>query len=137
VAAVLGRGLRNAALAIVVVAWPSYARVSRGLVLSVGDSEYVQSARLLGASSRKALVRDVLPNVAGPVFVLATLDLATAILLLSGLSFLGLGAQPPTAEWGSMVADGTQYVQGGWIGTFAGLAIVAVVLAVNFLVDCL
>src|SRR5690242_9295079 len=71
VAAVLGRGLFNAALAIVVVAWPSYARVARGLVLSVGDSEYVQSARLLGASSRKALFRDFLPNVAGPIFVLA------------------------------------------------------------------
>ena len=100
VTAVLGRGLRNAALAIVVVAWPSYARVVRGLVLSVGDSEYVQSARLLGASSRRALFRDVLPNVAGPVLVLATLDLANAILLLSGLSFLGLGAQPPQAGVG-------------------------------------
>jgi peptide/nickel transport system permease protein len=137
VAAVLGRGLYNAALAIVVVAWPSYARVVRGLVLSVGDSEYVQSARLLGASSRRTLVRDVLPNVAGPVFVLATLDLANAILLLSGLSFLGLGAQPPKAEWGSMVAEGTQYFQWWWIGTFPGLAIFTVVLAFNFLGDSL
>jgi peptide/nickel transport system permease protein len=137
VAAVLGRGLANAALAIVVVSWPSYSRVVRGLVLSVGDSEYVQSARLLGASSRRTLVRDVLPNVAGPVFVLATLDLATAILLLSGLSFLGLGAQPPTAEWGSMVAEGTQYFQWWWIGTFPGLAIFSVVLAFNFLGDSL
>jgi peptide/nickel transport system permease protein len=137
VAAVLGRGLLNAALAIVVVAWPSYARVSRGLVLSVGESEYVQSARLLGASSRKALFRDILPNVAGPIFVLATLDLANAILLLSGLSFLGLGAQPPQAEWGSMVADGTQYFQWWWIGTFPGLAIFTVVLAFNFLGDSL
>jgi ABC-type dipeptide/oligopeptide/nickel transport system permease subunit len=133
VAAVLGRGLLNAALAIVVVAWPSYARVSRGLVLSVGESEYVQSARLLGASSRKALFRDILPNVAGPIFVLATLDLANAILLLSGLSFLGLGAQPPKAEWGSMVVDGTQYFQWWWIGTFPGLAIFTVVLAFNLL----
>jgi ABC-type dipeptide/oligopeptide/nickel transport system permease subunit len=137
VAAVLGRGLLNAALAIVVVAWPSYARVSRGLVLSVGESEYVQSARLLGASSRKALFRDVLPNVAGPIFVLATLDLANAILLLSGLSFLGLGAQPPKAEWGAMVAEGTQYFQWWWIGTFPGLAIFTVVLAFNFLGDSL
>jgi peptide/nickel transport system permease protein len=137
VAAVLGRGLFNAALAIVVVAWPSYARVVRGLVLSVGDSEYVQSARLLGASSRRTLVRDILPNVAGPVFVLATLDLANAILLLSGLSFLGLGAQPPKAEWGSMVAEGTQYFQWWWIGTFPGLAIFTVVLAFNFLGDSL
>jgi peptide/nickel transport system permease protein len=137
VAAVLGKGLHNAALAIVVVAWPSYSRVVRGLVLSVGDSEYVQSARLLGASARRTLVRDVVPNVAGPVLVLATLDLASAILLLSGLSFLGLGAQPPQAEWGSMVADGTQYFQWWWIGTFPGLAIFTVVLAFNFLGDSL
>jgi peptide/nickel transport system permease protein len=137
VAAVLGRGLRNAALAIVVVAWPSYARVVRGLVLSVGDSEFVQSARLLGAPARRALFRDVLPNVAGPVLVLATLDLANAILLLSGLSFLGLGAQPPQAEWGSMVATGTQYFQWWWMGTFPGLAIFTVVLAFNFLGDSL
>jgi len=137
VAAVLGKGLFNAALAIVVVAWPSYARVSRGLVLQVGESEYVQSARLLGASSRRTLFRDVLPNVAGPIFVLATLDLASAILLLSGLSFLGLGAQPPKAEWGSMVAEGTQYFQWWWIGTFPGLAIFTVVLAFNFLGDSL
>jgi ABC-type dipeptide/oligopeptide/nickel transport system permease subunit len=137
VAAVLGKGLFNAALAIVVVAWPSYARVTRGLVLSVGDAEYVQSARLLGASARKTLFRDVLPNVAGPIFVLATLDLANAILLLSGLSFLGLGAQPPKAEWGSMVAEGTQYFQWWWIGTFPGLAIFSVVLAFNFLGDSL
>ena len=137
VAAVLGRGLQNAALAIVVVAWPSYARVVRGLVLSVGDSEYVESARLLGSSARRTLFRDVLPNVAGPVLVLATLDLANAILLLSGLSFLGLGAQPPQAEWGSMVADGAQYFQWWWIGTFPGLAIFTAVLAFNFLGDSL
>jgi peptide/nickel transport system permease protein len=137
VAAVLGRGLRNAALAIIVVAWPSYARVVRGLVLSVGDSEYVQSARLLGSSARRTLFRDVLPNVAGPVLVLATLDLANAILLLSGLSFLGLGAQPPQAEWGSMVATGAQYFQWWWIGTFPGLAIFTAVLAFNFLGDSL
>ena len=137
VAAVLGRGLTNAALAIVIVAWPSYARVVRGLVLSVGESEYVQSARLLGAPARVALFRDVLPNVAGSVLVLMTLDLATAILLLSGLSFLGLGAQPPQAEWGSMVADGTQYFQFWWIGTVPGLAIFTAVLAFNFLGDSL
>lgn len=137
VAAVLGRGLQNAALAIVVVAWPSYARVVRGLVLSVGDTEYVESARLLGSSARRTLFRDVLPNVAGPVLVLATLDLANAILLLSGLSFLGLGAQPPDAEWGSMVAEGAQYFQWWWIGTFPGLAIFTAVVAFNFLGDSL
>jgi ABC-type dipeptide/oligopeptide/nickel transport system permease subunit len=137
VAAVLGRGLQNAALAIVVVAWPAYARVVRGLVLSVGDSEYVESTRLLGSSARRTLFRDVLPNVAGPVLVLATLDLANAMLLLAGLSFLGLGAQPPHAEWGSMVAEGAQYFQWWWIGTFPGLAIFTAVVAFNFLGDSL
>jgi peptide/nickel transport system permease protein len=106
-------------------------------VLSIGDSEYVQSARLLGVSSRKTLFRDVLPNVAGPVLVLATLDLGTAILLLAGLSFLGLGAQPPDPEWGSMVATGTQYFEQWWIGTFPGLAIFTAVVAFNFLGDSL
>ncbi len=137
VTAVLGRGLRNAVLAIVIVAWPAYARVVRGLVLSIGDSEYVQSARLLGVSSRKTLFRDVLPNVAGPVLVLTTLDLGTAILLLAGLSFLGLGAQPPDPEWGSMVATGTQYFEQWWIGTFPGIAIFTAVVAFNFLGDSL
>jgi peptide/nickel transport system permease protein len=137
VTAVLGRGVRNAVLAIVIVSWPSYARVVRGLVLSIGDSEYVQSARLLGVSSRSALRREVLPNVAGPVLVLATLDLGTAILLLSGLSFLGLGAQPPHPEWGAMVATGTQYFQYWWMGTFPGLAIFTAVMAFNFLGDSL
>ena len=137
VAAVLGRSLQNAALAIVVVAWPSYARVVRGLVLTVGESEYVQSARLLGSSARRTLFRDVLPNIAGPVLVLMTLDLASAILLLSGLSFLGLGAQLPQAEWGSGVAEGIPYFQYWWIGTFPGLAIFSVVLAFNFLGDSL
>ena len=89
------------------------------------------------ARRTKTLRRDVFPNVAGPVFVLATLDLANAILLLAGLSFLGLGAQPPTAEWGSMVAEGTQYFQWWWIGTFPGLAIFSVVLAFNLIGDSL
>ena len=137
VTAVLGRGVRNAVLAIVIVSWPSYARVVRGLVLSIGDSEYVQSSRLLGVSSRSALFREVLPNVAGPVLVLATLDLGTAILLLAGLSFLGLGAQPPHPEWGAMVATGTQYFQYWWMGTFPGLAIFTAVIAFNFLGDSL
>jgi peptide/nickel transport system permease protein len=136
VTAALGPNVRNAVLAIFIVAWPAYARVVRGLVLSLGDAEFVQATRLLGASSRRALLRDVLPNLAGPV-VLATLDLANAILLLSGLSFLGLGAQPPAAEWGSMVAVGTQYFQYWWMGTFPGLAIFSAVLAFNFLGDSL
>jgi peptide/nickel transport system permease protein len=137
VTASLGPNIRNAVLAIVIVAWPAYARVVRGLVLSLGETEFVQASRLLGASSRRALLRDILPNVAGPVVVLATLDLANAILLLAGLSFLGLGAQPPDPEWGSMVAVGTQYFQNWWMGTFPGLAIFTAVLAFNFLGDSL
>jgi peptide/nickel transport system permease protein len=137
VTASLGPGLRNAVLALVIVAWPSYTRVVRSLVLSIGDSEYVWATRLLGASARRSLVRDVLPNVVGPVLVLATLDIGNAILLLSGLSFLGLGAQPPAAEWGSMVATGTQFFQFWWMGTFPGLAIFTAVLAFNFMGDSL
>jgi peptide/nickel transport system permease protein len=135
--AALGRGIQNAVIALIVVSWPSYARVVRGLVRQLSQSEYVLSARLLGASARRALVRDVLPNVAGPVLVLATLDLGNAILLLSGLSFLGLGPQPPKPEWGLSVAEGVNYFQYWWIGTFPGLAIFTVVLAFNFLGDSL
>jgi ABC-type dipeptide/oligopeptide/nickel transport system permease subunit len=135
--AALGRGIRNAVIALIIVSWPSYARVVRGLVRQMGQSEYVLSSRLLGASASRALVRDVLPNIAGPILVLATLDLGSAILLLSGLSFLGLGAQPPTPEWGLGVAEGVNYFQDWWIGTFPGLAIFTVVLAFNFLGDSL
>jgi peptide/nickel transport system permease protein len=137
VTAALGPSLRNAVLAVLVVFWPSYARVVRGLVMSLGQSDYVSATRLLGSSFRRALVVDVLPNVAGPVLVLATLDLGNAVLLLAGLSFLGLGSQPPTPEWGSMVNTGTQYFQRWWMGTFPGFAILSVVLAFNFLGDSL
>jgi peptide/nickel transport system permease protein len=137
ITAVLGPSLQNAVLALVVVSWPTYARVIRGLVLSVGQSEFVQATRLLGASAPRALVRDVMPNVIGPVVVYVTLDFGNAILLLSALSFLGLGAQAPTPEWGSMVSEGTQYFQQWWIGTFPGIAIFTVVLALNFVGDSL
>jgi peptide/nickel transport system permease protein len=135
VVAALGPDLHNAVLAIVVVSWPSYARVSRGLVLSARGADYVLAARLLGASGRRALFSEVRPNVAGPIFVLGALDLGNAVLLLSGLSFLGLGTRPPTAEWGSMVAEGAMNFDKWWIGLFPGLAILTVVLAFNFLGD--
>jgi len=137
VTAALGPSIANAMLALVVISWPWYARIVRGLVLSISGAEYVTARRLLGASAGQALRSEVLPNVAGPLLVLATLDLGGAVLLLSGLSFLGLGAQPPTAEWGSMVSHGTQYFQYWWVGTFPGLAIFSVVLAFNFLGDSL
>lgn len=137
VAAALGADLRNAVLAIVVVAWPTYARVVRGLVLSQKEQDYVSATRLLGASSRRSLLRDVLPNVGGPVLVLATLELGNAVLLLAGLSFLGLGARPPSPEWGAMVSDGARTFDRWWIGTFPGLAILTIVMAFNFLGDTL
>jgi peptide/nickel transport system permease protein len=137
VVAALGPGLIHAVMAIVVVSWPGHARVVRSLVRTTMQSDYVSVARLLGASAGRALAVDVLPNIAGPIIVLAALDLGNAILLLSGLSFLGLGARPPAAEWGSMVSTGAQHFDAWWIGTFPGLAIVTVVLAFNFLGDSL
>lgn len=137
VTAALGPQLRNAVLAIVIVSWPAYARVVRGLVLQSRQADYVAATRLLGASSRRALLTDVLPNVAGPVLVLATLELGNAVLLLAGLSFLGLGATPPSPEWGAMVSEGAQVFDFWWVGLFPGLAILTVVLAFNFLGDSL
>jgi ABC-type dipeptide/oligopeptide/nickel transport system permease subunit len=137
VTAALGPSLTNAVFALVIVSWPSYARVVRGLVRSLKEADYVSATRLFGSSARSALLRDVLPNVLGPVAVLATLDLGNAILLLSGLSFLGLGAQPPTPEWGAGVAEGILYFQYWWIGAFPGFAIFTAVLAFNLLGDSL
>ncbi len=137
VAAALGPQLRNAVLAVIVVSWPAYARLVRGLVLSARGSQYVLASRLLGASPLRALAVDIRPNVLGPILVMAALDVGNAVLLLSGLSFLGLGAQPPSAEWGAMVAAGAQNFDKWWIGLFPGLAILTVVLAFNFIGDSL
>lgn len=137
VVAALGPNLENAVLAVVAVRWPAFARIVRGMVLSLKQSEYVQASSLLGASWLRVLRVDVMPNVAGPVIVFSALDIGTAVLLLAGLSFLGLGARPPTAEWGSMVSDGTRAFNYWWVGTFPGLAILTVVLAFNFLGDTL
>ncbi|NEB80898.1 ABC transporter permease [Streptomyces sp. SID14478] len=137
VAAALGASLTHAVLAVLVVAWAAYARVGRGLVLGVRTQEYVVGGRLLGFTVWRSLRVDVLPNVVGPILVLATLDIGTALLLLSGLSFLGLGAKPPSAEWGAMVASGVEVFDSWWVATFPGLAILTVVLAFNFLGDSL
>ena len=137
VAASLGPGLTNAVIALLFVSWPNYARVMRALVLGARGQEYVIAGRLLGAGPFTSLRRDVLPNVAAPVLVLATLDFGNQILLLSGLSFLGLGAPPPTAEWGSMVSAGVQQFSSWWLAAFPGLAIFSVVVAFNFVGDAL
>ncbi len=137
VAAALGPSLVNAVLAIVVVFWPAYARVTRSLVLGLRDSNYIAASRLLGVSAFRALVREVLPNALGPILVLATLEIGNAILLLSGLSYLGLGAVPPTPEWGAMVSDGARVYYNYWVALFPGLAIFSVVIAFNFVGDVL
>jgi len=137
VAAALGPQLRNAVIAVVAVSWPSYARLVRSLVLTARTAPYVTASRMLGASGWRVLLTDIRPNISGPVLVLGALDLGNAVLLLSGLSFLGLGAQPPTAEWGAMVAEGTQNFNDWWVGLFPGLAILTVVLAFNFIGDTL
>ncbi|MGN7979178.1 ABC transporter permease [Microbacterium sp. 22195] len=137
VAASLGPSLFNAVIAAVVVSWPQYSRVTRSIVLSLRNQNYVIAGRLLGHSPARTLIVDILPNVAGPLLVLATLDIGAAILLLSGLSFLGLGAQPPMAEWGSMISAAMQNFDAWWLGVFPGLAILTVVLAFNFLGDAM
>ncbi len=137
VAAALGPSLTNAVIALIFVNWPNYARVMRSLVLGARNQEYVIAGRLLGSGPFTSLRRDVLPNVAAPMLVLATLDFGNQILLLSGLSFLGLGAVPPTPEWGSMVASGVQQFSSWWLATFPGLAIFSVVVAFNFIGDSL
>lgn len=135
VTASLGPSTRNAVLALVTVTWPIYARVVRSLVMTIGDSEYVQAFRLHGGSARRAMWKEILPNVVGPITVLATIYMADALLMLAGLSFLGLGTQPPTPEWGSMISVGTQYFQNWWMATFPGLAIFSAALAFNFIGD--
>ena len=137
VVAALGPGLLNAVLAVVIVSWPIYARVARSMILSLRDEPYVQSSRLLGASAARALWTDMRPNVVGPLVVLAALEFGHAVLILAGLSFLGLGAQPPAAEWGGMVSEGAKYFDKWWMGVFPGLAILLVVMAANFLGDSL
>jgi ABC-type dipeptide/oligopeptide/nickel transport system permease subunit len=137
VAAALGPSLANAVLALLVVSWPNYARVMRALVLGARNQEYVVAGRLLGAGPFTSLRRDVLPNVSAPMLVLAMLDFGNQILLLAGLSFLGLGAVPPTPEWGSMVADGVTQFSSWWLATFPGFAIFSVVVAFNLIGDSL
>ncbi|WAX58993.1 ABC transporter permease [Jatrophihabitans cynanchi] len=135
VAASLGPSLHNAVIAGVLVSWPMYARTVRGLVMSLREADFVAANRLAGVGSMRSMFIDVLPSVAGPILVLATMEVGGAILLLAGLSFLGLGAQPPEAEWGSMISAGINYFNSWWIAVFPGLAIMLVALAFNLIGD--
>jgi peptide/nickel transport system permease protein len=135
ISAALGAGLDHAIAALVAVSWPRYARVMRGLVLSIKENEYVLASRAMGGTSVHVLARAVLPNCLAPAVVMATLDLGGAILTFSGLSFLGLGSPPPAPEWGAMVASGTQSFDQWWVSAFPGAAILTLVMAFNFVGD--
>ncbi len=136
IVAVLGPGLRNALIAIAIVTMPGYARVMRAQVLSIKESDFVAASRALGASSSQLLIRRVIPNALTPLVVLATLGVATAILEAAGLSFLGLGAQPPMAEWGSMLAsERNQLFTAPHLVFFPGFAIMITVLGFNLMGD--
>nr|WP_281377645.1 ABC transporter permease [Saccharopolyspora hordei] len=132
VVAVIGGGVVNTAVAIGIAAIPNYARLVRGQALVVLRSEYVESARMLGEPPHRYLVRHVLPNVSGPVVVLASIGAGTALVTASGLSLLGLGPRPPEADWGAMVADGKDFLHmAWWISAAPGAAIVLLVVVVT------
>ncbi len=136
IVSMLGPSLRNVMIAVGISSIPTYARLTRGSVLSARHELYVDAAHVIGVPNRLILTRHILPNVVAPVIVAATLGVGAAILWAAALSFLGLGAQPPTAEWGRMLSDGRQYLRDQWwISTFPGLAIMVTVLAMNMLGD--
>jgi ABC-type dipeptide/oligopeptide/nickel transport system permease subunit len=134
----VGPGLRNAMLAIAIVGFPFYLRLVRSVVLSLKSREFVEAARALGSDDAAILVRHVLPHLTSPVLVAFSLDVGAKILATAGLSFLGLGTQPPTADWGSMLATGRQFViLRPHVALLPGLAIFVVVVAVNLVGDAL
>jgi peptide/nickel transport system permease protein len=138
IVSVLGPNLRNLMIAVGISQIPLYARLIRGSVLVAKEQLYVEAARVVGVSIRVILVRHILPNVVAPIIVAATLGMGGAILAAAGLSFIGLGSEPPTPEWGRMLSEGRDYLRDGWwISTFPGIAIMVTVLGVNMLGDAL
>jgi dipeptide transport system permease protein len=136
VVAILGPGLINAMYAIAIVLLPHYVRLTRAAVIAEANKEYVASSRIAGAGPLRLMFSTILPNCAAPLIVQATLGFSNAILDAAALGFLGLGAQPPTPEWGSMLADALEFIQRApWVVTFPGLAILVTVLAFNLMGD--
>ncbi len=135
VAAALGASLAHGVVALTAVWWPQYVRVCRGMVLELREREYVVAARAAGRPVMAILFRVILPNVLPALLVMAAIDIGRAILSFSILSFLGLGARPPQAEWGSMVSSGAEVMDQWWVATFPGLAILCLVFAFNLLGD--
>lgn len=135
IAAALGPSGRNVIIAIAVVTWPEYTRLTRGQVLAIRGSMHVTAAESVGCGRFRVFRRHVLPFAMPSITVKATVDLGMAILLAAGLSFIGVGAAPPTPEWGSMVSEARSFIDQWWLGLFPGLAILSVVLAFNFMGD--
>ena len=136
VAAVLGAGLHTAMIAVGIAWIPGFARIVRSLVLQVKAMPYIEAARSLGSTDSRLIWRHVLPNALTPVLVLASLGVGSAVLIGAALSFLGVGAQPPTAEWGIMLSEGRQFMRSAWwVMAFPGLAITVTVLAANLVGD--
>jgi peptide/nickel transport system permease protein len=136
IVAALGPGLTTVLIALGVSSIPGMSRFVRGVVLPVKNYEFVVAAQSLGASQAHIMVRHILPNILSPVIVLSTLGLGQAIVLTAGLSYIGLGAQPPSPEWGAMLNHGRNYlVQGWWMSVFPGAAIFLAVLFINLLGD--
>ena len=138
IVAALGPGLQNATLALVISWWPWYARIARGLAVSLREWPFVDAARAMGIRETTIIFRHIVPNSIGPIVVQATIDIGTVILAAGGLAFIGLGARPPAPDWGLMVAEGRQYIlEQWWLSTFPGLAIFFTVLAFNLVGDLL
>jgi peptide/nickel transport system permease protein len=134
--AALGPGIENAVLAIAITAWPPYARVARAETLTVRSSDFIAAVRLLGASQPRIIIGHVMPLCLSSVIIRVTLDMAGIILTAAGLGFLGLGAQPPTPEWGAMISSGRKFLlDQWWVATMPGLAIFTVSLGFNLLGD--
>jgi peptide/nickel transport system permease protein len=131
-----GPGLGNALIAVGFVLWPEYARLMRSQVLAIRENEFITAARSVGAGRNRILFRHILPSTDAPIIVKATLDVGSAIVLTAGLSFIGLGAVPPTAEWGAMIKQGADKgLQYWWYALVPGVAIMSVVMALNFFGD--
>jgi peptide/nickel transport system permease protein len=136
IAALLGGGVSNAVIALAVISWPKYARVARSQTLALKNGPFVSAARLSGSTSMQMILRHILPNILGPILVTAMLDIGTMMMELAGLSFLGLGAQPPTAEWGNMMSGGRSMLQTyPWLVLSPGFAIFLTVVIFNLLGD--
>lgn len=136
IVAALGNGIRNVIIAVAIGAVPAYARIVRASILSVKEQEYIEAARSIGASDLRIVMKHILPNCLAPIIVQITMSVAKAILEASALSFIGLGVQPPSAEWGAMLSAGRSYIRKAWwIVTFPGMAIAMIIFGLNLFGD--